>query len=462
MWRRPTYHTTFSEIDVSCEACHGPASVHVELARSDSWFWDRKRGYGLARLKTLDSRPQIDTCAPCHSRRGMLYPDFRPGGHYHDYFDNELLEESTYYADGQIMDEDYEYGSFLQSKMFQKGIRCTDCHNPHSMRLKQDGNTSLHGLPSASGGQVRLAGSPLPQVGLHRRLCAECHMPETTYMEVDPRRDHSIRIPRPDLSVALGTPNACTRCHLSDAKISDEKRATLPQYRDWIDAARRGDQEIESELARIDKWMLESMQAWYKKETWGDSFAYALEAGRQRTADAEVALANLAGDRKLPAIVRATAIHQRGSLASVGSLQPEVQALGDDDPQVRKAAVSRFYEHIPAVAGRPLSQGEEQQLREQVAPLLRQLVPLLDDPLRSVRAETGRVLARLPAQLAAALLNGNQREKLDRAIQEYIVGVLESSDRGGAHMELGVLYETMGATRMLRQPIGRPSGLNRA
>ena len=310
-----TYHTTFSEIDVSCEACHGPASVHVELARSNSWFWDRKRGYGLARLKTLDSRPQIDSCALCHSRRGMLYPDFRPGDHYHDYFDNELLEESTYYADGQIMDEDYEYGSFLQSKMFQKGIRCTDCHNPHSIRLKQDGNrvcTACHQHPAAK--------YDSPAHHFHKSdstgaSCAECHMPETTYMEVDPRRDHSIRIPRPDLSVALGTPNACTRCHLSDAKISDEKRATLPQYRDWIDAARRGDEEIKSELARIDKWMLESMQEWYKKETWGDSFAYALQAGRQRTADAEVALANLAGDRKLPAIVRATAIHQRGSLA---------------------------------------------------------------------------------------------------------------------------------------------------
>ncbi|MHB8953325.1 MAG: cytochrome c3 family protein [Pirellulaceae bacterium] len=438
------YHTTFSEIDVSCEACHGPASLHVELAQSNSWFWDRKRGYALVRLQSLDTQRQIDSCAPCHSRRALLAPNFRPGDHYHDYFNNELLGEATYYADGQIMDEDYEYGSFLQSKMFHKGIRCTDCHNPHSMQLKQDGNkvcTACHQHPATK--------YDSPAHHFHKSdstgaSCAECHMPETTYMEVDPRRDHSIRIPRPDVSVATGIPNACTRCHLSDAKISDEKRATLPQYRDWIDAARRGDAEVASELARIDAWMLESMQKWYKKETWDNSFAYALEAGRQRTGDAELALANLAGDRKVPAIVRATAIEQRGLLPSVGSLQPEVQALGDADPQVRRAAVSRFYDHIPAVTGRTLSHQEVQQLSEQVAPILRQLVPLLDDPRRSVRVETGRVLARLPGQLAAALLNGNQREQLDRAIEQYIVGVLESNDRGGAHMELGVLYEAMG------------------
>ena len=38
-------------------------------------------------------------------------------------------------------------------------------------------------------------------------------MPARTYMVVDPRRDHSLRVPRPDLSAALGTPNACTGCH---------------------------------------------------------------------------------------------------------------------------------------------------------------------------------------------------------------------------------------------------------
>jgi Flp pilus assembly protein TadD len=438
-----TYRTTFSEIDVSCEACHGPASVHVQLAKSDSWFWDRKRGYGLARLKGDDTRPEIQSCAPCHSRRRVVHADFRPGQQYYDYFNNELLEESTYYADGQIMDEDYEFGSFLQSKMYHKNIRCSDCHDPHSMRLRRDGNkvcTECHQHPAAK--------YDTPAHHFHKSdskgaLCVECHMPETTYMEVDPRRDHSLRIPRPDLSVALGTPNACTRCHLSDTKLSDEKRAPLRQYRDWIDAARRGDAEIKAELARLDQWMLESAGKWYRKETWGDSFAYALDAGRRRLPDAGAALAAVAADRKLPGIVRASAIQQRGALGDLGGLQPEVAALGDPDPQVRVAAASRFFEYIPQVSG-GLGREEAAALRGRVAAIVRQLVPLLDDPVRAVRAETGRVLARLPQQLTAELLNGNQRRKLDSAIDEYIAGTLEANDRGGAHLELGVLYETLG------------------
>ena len=142
-----TYHTTFSEIDVSCETCHGPASTHVQLAHSPSLFWDRRLGYGLAHLKSEDSNVEIETCAPCHSRRHVVYPEYQPGQSYYQNYVNELLEPATYYADGQILDEVYVYGSFLQSKMRHQEIRCSDCHNPHSGRLIHEGNqvcTSCH------------------------------------------------------------------------------------------------------------------------------------------------------------------------------------------------------------------------------------------------------------------------------------------------------------------------------
>ncbi len=441
------YHTTFSEIDVSCEACHGPASLHVQLARSRSWFWDRKRGYGLVRLKGADTRPEIESCAPCHSRRQVLQADYRPGDQYYDYFNNELLAETTYYADGQIMDEVYEYGSFLQSKMYHQDIRCSDCHNPHSMRLKQDGNgvcTACHQHPAA---KYDTPAHHFHQSDSTGASCAECHMPETTYMEVDARRDHSLRIPRPDLSVALGTPNACTRCHLSDAKISEEKRAALQQYRDWIEAARRGDAEIQAELARLDQWMLESMQTWYRKETWDESltFARALDAGRRRAPDAEAALATVAADRRLPGIARATAIFQRGALREISSLQPELAALTDPDPQVRTAAVTRFFGYFaPRELDLPPDYAELAAIRQRAAPVLGSLVPLLNDPRRAVRAETGRVLAQLPQQLVSELLSGRERRSLDRAIDEYIDATLQASDRGGAHLELGSLFESLG------------------
>jgi Flp pilus assembly protein TadD len=191
------------------------------------------------------------------------------------------------------------------------------------------------------------------------------------------------------------------------------------------------------------------MQEWYNKESWDDNynFATALETGRRRDPDAEDMLAKVAGDRKLPGIVRATAIRQRGLLLEVRSFSAEVAALKDQDPQVRAAAVSRFYDRIPNVGSGVLSRREEERMRDIVAPIVRYLVPLLDDPRRVVRGEVGRVLARLPARMAGALLNGAQREKLDQAIVEYIAGINESNDRGGAHMELGVLYETLGRDR---------------
>jgi len=150
-----TYHTTFSEIDVSCETCHGPGGLHVRLSDAWSLFWDRRHGYGLPNLKTDDNRVQIDSCAPCHARRRIVYPGFKPGQKFLDYYMPELLDTENYYADGQIREEDYEYTSFLQSKMFHNQVRCTNCHDPHSMKVKfKEG----------------------PRI-TDNRLCGQCHVP---------------------------------------------------------------------------------------------------------------------------------------------------------------------------------------------------------------------------------------------------------------------------------------------
>ncbi len=219
------YHSTFVEINVTCEACHGPGSIHVELAQK--WFpgWNRQRGYGLANLKA-SAENQIQACAPCHSRRSVVHGGFRAGDNYYDYYSNQLLTENVYYPDGQVLDEDYEHGSFIQSKMYHKGIRCSDCHDPHSARLKRQGNevcTSCHQHPVAKYDTVAHHRHQPDSVGAQ---CVNCHMPTTTYMAVDARRDHSLRIPRPDLSTTLATPNACTGCHLKLENVSTEKHMT--------------------------------------------------------------------------------------------------------------------------------------------------------------------------------------------------------------------------------------------
>ena len=181
-----TFHTTFAEIDVSCEACHGPGSLHVELAESPSLFWDRRHGYGLAQLKGRSSKPQLDTCARCHSRRRNVYPGYEAGQEFLDFYEPELLDGDVYHVDGQIHEEVYVYGSFLQSRMYQRGVRCTDCHDPHSTRLVAEGNAlcvrchtaARFDTPSHHHHEANSTGAQ----------CVACHMPERTYMIVDPRR----------------------------------------------------------------------------------------------------------------------------------------------------------------------------------------------------------------------------------------------------------------------------------
>jgi tetratricopeptide (TPR) repeat protein len=421
-----TYHTTFSEIDVSCEACHGPGSVHNELARQNSLFWDRKLGYGLARLKD-SQEAQIQSCAPCHSRRRHVHPGFQPGDNYYDCFDNELLGRDTYHADGQILDEVYVYSSFVQSKMYHNDIRCSDCHDVHTTRLKYPGNqvcTSCHQHPA---GKYDSPSHHHHQPGSTGSLCAECHMPETTYMEVDPRRDHSIRNPRPDLSVRLGTPNACTRCHLDKEQAGFADRDDLRQYLDWILAARNGDQAVAAELARVDQEMVEACEEWYADQRQeplrpDKHFATAIDAARRGDPTAADDLIRVATDGRVPAIVRATALRELGQFDARRNVAAAVELLQDASPQVRATAIGNLQ-------GR-LSEDE----------LAKRLAPLLGDPIRLVRTEAARVLATIPG----GSLRGTQRQQLRDALTEYKAGLMVSNDRAAAHMTLGIVHESLG------------------
>lgn len=443
-----TYHTTFSEIDVSCEACHGPGSTHVELAKSWSLFWDRKAGYGLPRMKGADSRVQIETCAPCHSRRRIVTDDVRPGDAFHQGYAHELLNDLTYHADGQIRDEVYEYGSFLQSKMFHKGIRCSDCHDPHSAKLKHQGNQLCTSCHTHSPGKFDGPAHTFHQPGSTGASCVECHMPESTYMEVDPRRDHSLRIPRPSLSVSLGTPNACTRCHLQVDKVAEklpaEKRAGLDDYGKWLER-RSTDAAVRAELERVDRWAADKARAW-----WGDKmddskhYAHVLHAARQNARQTEEQLVKLAARRDAPAIVQATALQHLGGLDTKRSLESARQALGSPEPQVRAAAIGRYETQMMGIES---AIADPRQLESAYRPLVRDLQPLLDDPARLVRTEAARQLARVPDPVLRAILLGTEYDRLERGIQEYVAGLKTNEDRAGTHMALALLHEGRGDRR---------------
>ena len=309
------YHTTFSEIDVSCEACHGPGSLHVELAGSKSLFWDRNYEYGLARLKGDDPEPQLQTCAPCHSRRGVLDSHFHGGDKYSDHFSLELLGPETYYDDGQIKDEVYVYGSFIQSRMHHKGIRCTDCHDPHSLKLKAYGNDTCTSCHQHAAGKYDVPSHHHHQPGTPGSMCVDCHMPETTYMDVDPRRDHSLRIPRPDLSLKIGTPNACSGCHVSD-QLESLDPATASRWANtpigcWRPT--RVSRALPKRSGKTDRWCEEACQKWYGATRRLDPhFAEAFSAfrrGEQGSVEQMLALA-VKPDELVPPIARATALSE--------------------------------------------------------------------------------------------------------------------------------------------------------
>lgn len=382
-----TYHTTFSEIDVSCETCHGPGSLHVELAESHSLFWDRRHGYALTKLKGASNKVQLETCTPCHSRRTPLHPDFHSGEHFLDYFEPALLEPGLYHPDGQILDEVYVYGSFTQSKMYAQGIRCTDCHDPHSLKLKYEGNRLC--------AQCHQPGK-YDTLGHHHHtdaaatLCVNCHMPSRNYMVIDGRRDHSLRVPRPDLSVKLGTPNACNDCHTTE----DE------------DAA----------------WAAQAVRDWYGDKRPDDPhYAPALAAAQQAAPGGLDQLRAVLRKRDAPDIVRATAaellVNYPGQTADALCRQ----LLNDPSPLVRAAALGAI---------------SSDALRRSVA----EVSGRLHDPVRLVRFAAAR---RLVAD-ASELIEAQYRQPLEEAIVEYREAQQMVLDRAAAHINLSMLNQALG------------------
>ena len=423
------YHTTFSEIDVSCEACHGPGSLHIELANSKSLFWDRRQGYGLAKLKGEDAEPQLQTCAPCHSRRGVLTEGFHGGDEFCDFYNLELLRDDTYYADGQIKDEVYVYGSFIQSKMYHKGIRCTDCHDPHSLKLKSPGNETCTSCHQHAAGKYDVPSHHHHVPGTAGAMCVNCHMPHRTYMDVDKRRDHSLRVPRPDLSVELGTPNACSSCHVQDqlSSIAKDKQPELLEYADWLEAAEQGDEQVAEAVRKTDQWCDDACEKWYgENRKQPTHFSEAIVAFRRGQPGAVEELLRVATqpEELTPVLARASAL---GELAASGTpnLTAKARKLVDDPeehPIVRAAAINLLAGGSPSIVGRSLMR-------------------LLDDPSRLVRTEAARVLV---ASGTYPTLGASERSRVDKALSEVKEALMVASDRAGAHMGWAMLCEGRG------------------
>jgi tetratricopeptide (TPR) repeat protein len=212
-------------------------------------------------------------------------------------------------------------------------------------------------------------------------------MPARTYMVVDPRRDHSFRVPRPDLTVAIGTPNACTGCH----------------------------------ARRSAAWAADAVRAWYgATRAPRPHFAPALDAGRRGLPDAERRLAALVTDAEQPAIARATALGLLREFLSPASMPALEAALRDGDPLVRAAALA-VTEALPPDRRVGLA------------------AAALRDPIRAVRLAAVQALAGARASLGA-----DGQIAFDRGIEEVIASEMVSAERPESHLNLANLHLRLG------------------
>ncbi|MBL3589652.1 MAG: hypothetical protein JMN24_07645 [gamma proteobacterium endosymbiont of Lamellibrachia anaximandri] len=390
------YHSTQTEIGVGCEACHGPGEAHIEWAATpDSFNPSRWRNVGKLGLLHTFAEGQVNLCAPCHSRREPLGADSPPpGADFNDHYRLALLSDNLYFPDGQIRDEVYVYGSFLQSRMHARGVVCSNCHEPHGVKLKTQGNalcTQCHnpaGNPAFPTLIKRDYDHPdhyFHKPGSDGADCRNCHMPERNYMVVDGRRDHSFRIPRPSLSAKTASPDPCTQCH--------EDKTTA-----WADG------EIGARFP----------QRKSREPHFAELFTSTATLDTKK-------LAELATDEEIPAIVRASAV-RRLAAVSTDIADDALTALSKDQSALVQAESVALHRTMPT------------------AQRAQHLAPLLNDPAQSVRIQAAKEFlginphqvpedARIPLRRAMSELQRSLLAKADFPETQMVIGGVALTQR---------------------------------
>ena len=419
------YQSTWKELGVGCETCHGPGSIHNEKANSFFGIPIAQPNYGLINLTEPKPDAQVDVCAPCHARRTQISADLSPSRRFLDRYRIEMPHSTAFHTDGQVLAEDFEYTSFIQCRMYHEKVQCTDCHDPHSMGVKFNDNrlcTQCHieGKYDTEKHHFHKAKTPTNHTlsdELRLRVsqradgtfCTDCHMTPSFQMVFDARLDHSIRVPRPDLTTTLGVPNACNNCHFDPAKNETP---------DWAD---------------------KTCEKWYKK-SWIDRkmtphFSIAFDAARKEDPNGEILLTTLLGRTDQRAVIRASAISLLANYRGRAGFLAAKKDLDNGDTLVRLAAVQAMENYTPDL--RMLNstdqtvRNESRRQMEQIAILLQ---PLLYDHSESIRTEVVRILA-------AADISSWKKEDQNAyflSMSDFMMAQKSLSDQPAAHVAMAI------------------------
>jgi tetratricopeptide (TPR) repeat protein/Zn finger protein HypA/HybF involved in hydrogenase expression len=395
-----SFHTSWSEINVSCEACHGPGSEHIKWAGWPENRQEEAENFGLVvQTSGINNEQYVNLCARCHARRSQLGDYDHTHSEVMDFMIPTLLHDD-YFADGQILDEDYVWGSFIQSKMYHTDIKCNDCHNVHSGERLFEGNRlcfechqqDYYG--TAKHHFHKTENDPQTDYFIEGRKtetgeganCVNCHMPGRYYMGNDFRNDHSIRIPRPDLSNLIDVPNACNQCH-TDKSVN---------------------------------WAIRYTEDWYGKKT-PPHYGPVLAGGRVGKPETLPELIALVMEDLNPLIVRATALELLANYSD-STASNTIRKMLDAPEAMLRFSATRIYSSNDATE------------------YISDIGPLLTDPARAVRLEAGLRFSYLPSEL----IPENYKSKFEAALKEFEEQNTYMADFPGGRANLGLMHSNLG------------------